>query len=78
MGRTLGRKVQARPTTIDGKSGRLVRADQPVNPKRGIGEQALYYGGVAGLSFFAVNAVATAALCVGGIVLLTIATGRMK
>ena len=77
MGRTLGRKVQARPT-IDGDTGRLIRADQPVNTKRGIGEQVLYYGGVAGLSFFAVNAVATAALCVGGIVLLTIATGRTK
>lgn len=78
MGRTLGRKVQTGPTEIDGNTGRLIRADQPVDTKRSFGEQALYYGGVAGLGFFAVNAVATAALCVGGIVLLTIVTGRTK
>lgn len=73
----MGRKMEGPLQETRGPT-KVLRVERPAPRKRSIGERALYFGGCAGLGFFAVNALATAALCVGGIVALTALTGRFE
>jgi predicted phage tail protein len=57
--------------------GQIIDPGPRKPPKSPVGTIA-YGGAVVALGFFAVNAVATAVLCVGGIAALTVLTGRHK
>lgn len=57
--------------------GQIIDPRPRQSPKTPLGTIA-YGGAVVALGFFAVNAVATAVLCVGGIAALTVLTGRHK